>query len=326
MSDNLPAVFDVQSLEVMAKQVANSRLFGLDPAQAFTLMLLAQSKGMHPIQAVERYHVIQGKPAMKADAMLAEFQARGGNVEWTKDSDAEVEGVFTHPAHAPKGNVSRFTIADAKRADLTKNPMWSKYPNNMLRARVISNGIRKTMPGIVAGIYTPEEVTDFDDRPRHVQARAFVEATAEALPAPEARPRKKDGRPYYKLAAGGVEKTNAEFREQYPEAADVVNGFELDRHMLKAALAAKLMEDPGKKARPADVQKALSLFYGTDEGYAWIRREMPVYLAGKLEEAREKAVQEDQGDDFGDDLVEVEGGELVPAAEAPVSREPGEDG
>lgn len=55
MSDNLPAVYDVQSLEVMAKQVANSRLFGLDPAQAFTLMLLAQSKGLHPIQAVTVY-------------------------------------------------------------------------------------------------------------------------------------------------------------------------------------------------------------------------------------------------------------------------------
>ena len=57
--------FAVPDMQTMAASVAKSRLFGLDEAQAFTLMLLAQSEGIHPVKAVQRYHVIQGRPAMR---------------------------------------------------------------------------------------------------------------------------------------------------------------------------------------------------------------------------------------------------------------------
>jgi hypothetical protein len=156
----------VGDVEVMAKHAAASRLFGMDESQAFTLMMLAQAKGIHPIQALERYHVIQNRPAMKADAMFADFQAAGGTVRWVERTNTAWEGIFTHPVQAPNGESIRFTIEDAKRAGLLDNKMWTKYPSNMLKARVISNGIRLILPGIVAGIYTPEEAVDFDDGPR----------------------------------------------------------------------------------------------------------------------------------------------------------------
>src|SRR5262249_43680590 len=69
--------YAVQAIEPMARHAAASRLFGMDQAQAFTLMLIAQSEGLDPIQAMKRYHVIQGRPAMRADAMQAEFQRQG---------------------------------------------------------------------------------------------------------------------------------------------------------------------------------------------------------------------------------------------------------
>ena len=43
--------------------------------------------------------------------------------------------------------------------------MWHKYPRQMLRARVISEGIRAVYPGGCSGFYTPEEVADFDQKP-----------------------------------------------------------------------------------------------------------------------------------------------------------------
>ncbi len=144
----------------MAAQIARSKLFGMDEAQTFTLMLLAHSKGLHPIQAVERYHVIQGRPAMKADAMLAEFQSRGGVVTWGRHDHEECDATFASPGVGQPVTVS-WSLADAKKAELLRNTMWSKYPRQMLRARVISEGIRMTMPGILSGIYTPEEVADF---------------------------------------------------------------------------------------------------------------------------------------------------------------------
>jgi hypothetical protein len=157
----------------MAKSVARSRLFGMDENQLVTLMLLAQSKGLHPIQAVERFHVIAGRPAMKADAMLAEFQAHGGVIEWHQHDHTKCEATFNCPGVKTPTTVS-WSIEEAKKAELTKNGMYTKYPRQMLRARVISEGIRMVMPGIVCGIYTPEEVSDFDPAPAPVQREARI--------------------------------------------------------------------------------------------------------------------------------------------------------
>lgn len=169
-TDNLPAVrYGVSDIAEMAKNVARSNLFGMNEPQMFTLMLLAQSKGLHPIQAVERYHVIQNRPAMKADAMLAEFQAHGGVIEWHQHDHLKCEATFTCPGVKTPTTVA-WSIEDAKKAELTKNAMYTKYPRQMLRSRVISEGIRMVMPGILSGIYTPEEVADFEP----VQARVTL--------------------------------------------------------------------------------------------------------------------------------------------------------
>ncbi len=161
----VPPRYSVADIEVIAKKAAASRLFGMDEAQTFTLMLIAESEGLHPIQALKRYHVIQGRPAMRADAMLAEFQRQGGTISWGVTTDVECCATFTHPVQAPEGQACRFSLEDAKRAGLTGKDNWQKYPSAMLRARVISMGIRMVLPGVVVGIYTPEEVADFDAPP-----------------------------------------------------------------------------------------------------------------------------------------------------------------
>jgi hypothetical protein len=56
----------------------------------------------------------------------------------------------------------------------------------MLRARVVSEGIRTVFPGCVVGVYTPEEVNDFspverDVTPAPAPAKITVEAAAAAL-------------------------------------------------------------------------------------------------------------------------------------------------
>lgn len=92
----------MQDIEKMGTAVARSGLFGIKTQeQAVALMLIAQAEGLHPAIAARDYHVIQGRPALKADAMLARFQQAGGKVEWKTYTDAEVTGVFsTLPAAA----------------------------------------------------------------------------------------------------------------------------------------------------------------------------------------------------------------------------------
>ena len=181
MTHPTPAIVPVDQVERMAVAVAKSGLFGVKtPDQAMALMLIAQAEGLHPAIAARDYHIIQGRPALKADAMLARFQTAGGRVKWLSMTDQRVAGEFSHPQG---GSVEiEWTIDMAKRAGLTKNPTWTQYPRAMLRARCISEGIRTVFPGVVVGTYTPEEVEDMPAAPQAAAApRAEPEPVVEVL-------------------------------------------------------------------------------------------------------------------------------------------------
>lgn len=147
-------------IEQMATSIAASKLFGINNKdQAIALMLLCQAEGLHPAIAARDYHLIQGRPALKADAMLARFQQAGGSVTWKEYTNDAVTGLFTH---SQGGSLEvTWTLAQAKSIGIANKDNWKNYPRAMLRARVISEGIRAVFPGCVVGVYTPEEVQDF---------------------------------------------------------------------------------------------------------------------------------------------------------------------
>lgn len=152
----------IADMEKMAKFIVESKLFGIsNVAQAVSLMLVAQSEGLHPAIAARDYHIIQGRPTMKADAMLARFQSSGGKVEWQAYSDDKVSALFSHP-QSPKPILVEWDMKRAKQAELGGKDMWKKYPRQMLKARVVSDGIRLCAPGCCVGVYTPEEAADFE--------------------------------------------------------------------------------------------------------------------------------------------------------------------
>jgi len=172
------ALVPVADIEKMAGAIAKSKMFGMKTQEeAFALMLIAQAEGMHPAIAARDYHVIQGRPTLKADAMLARFQAAGGKVQWEVYTDAEVTGLFSHP----QGGTLKltWTFAQAKSIGLTTKDNWQKYPRAMLRARVISEGIRTVYPGCVVGTYTAEEI---EDTPAPAKDMGVVEEVLQKQP------------------------------------------------------------------------------------------------------------------------------------------------
>ncbi len=122
------------------------------------IILKGRELGIPPMQAFAHISVIQAKPTCSAELQLA-LLVRGG-VTWKIIQDgttgtAEIE--FRRPGF---GNfVSRFGLEDAKRAGLSGNQSWTKYPAAMCRARAISAGARVIGPDLLAGMsYTPEEL------------------------------------------------------------------------------------------------------------------------------------------------------------------------
>jgi hypothetical protein len=182
------AIIPVSDMQVMARAIVSSDLWGIKTeAQALALMLVAQAEGLHPATAARDYNIIQGRPALKADAMLARFQAAGGVVEWQEVTDKRVAALFSHPHSCPKAVLIDWDMARARQAQLGGKEMWAKYPRQMLRARVISEGIRTVYPGAIGGMYTPEEVKDFtpDESAQPAASYALDRPSSPAAPAEE---------------------------------------------------------------------------------------------------------------------------------------------
>jgi hypothetical protein len=176
-------------MQVMASAIVKSGLFGMKtPDQALALMIVATAEGRHPGSVASDYHIIQGRASLKADSMLARFQQSGGRVEWHDHTNEKVSATFTHPA----GGSLRidWDMARAKAAGLGGKDNWRSYPRQMLRARVISEGVRATFPAVLNGMYTPEEVGEFDaPRPvRSAKLEPVVEVKAEPVVEPVAVP------------------------------------------------------------------------------------------------------------------------------------------
>ena len=141
----------VDQIQTMANAVVKSQLFGMKTVeQATALMLIAQAEGYHPALAARDYRIIQGRPTLKAETMMARFQQQGGKVEWKTLTDKEVTATFSHPSGGSA--TITWTFEQAKQAGLTGKDNWKNYPRAMLRARVVSEGIRTVFPGVVLGV------------------------------------------------------------------------------------------------------------------------------------------------------------------------------
>jgi len=172
-------IVSFNDMQQMAEAIAKSGLFGMkDTNSVLALMAVAQAEGLHPATAARDFHIIQGRPALKADAMLARFQNAGGQVNWKEYTAATVTGCFKHP-NGGELDVT-WTIEQATRIGLVKpGSGWQKFPRAMLRSRCISEGIRSVFPGSVTGFYSPEEVADFEPRS---DSRGIKDIPVEQLP------------------------------------------------------------------------------------------------------------------------------------------------
>lgn len=186
LASEAPApAFTFEAMQRMAVAIAKSGLFGVkEPDQALSLMMIAQAEGKHPALIARDYDIISGRPAKKSEAILRDFQASGGKVEWHEMTDKMASATFSHPL-APKPLKVDWDMARAKTAQLVKpGGMYDKYPRQMLRARCISEGCRSQAPSSTSGFYTPEEVNQMDaEAPEPVKIATAIE---QAIAAPAA--------------------------------------------------------------------------------------------------------------------------------------------
>lgn len=126
-------------------------------AQAAAIILRGRELGLGPMESLTSINVIQGKPTISPQMMLALAYKRvpGFSAECISASDKEVIWEFKRPGSTRKQS---FSMEDAAKLGLSGRDNWKKQPKTMLNWRCIAAGMRLIAPDVVLGLYTPEEM------------------------------------------------------------------------------------------------------------------------------------------------------------------------
>jgi len=160
---NLPSESEFANLEKQAKIFIESGFLPPSiktPAQAITIAMKGRELGIPPMQAFSQINIIQGKPAMSGELMLA-MCYRGcptAVIEFI-ESDNKKCVLEAKRRQTDKASKFKFDLDDATTAGLMLKDSWKKYPAAMLRARAISAMARAMFPDCLMGCsYTAEEL------------------------------------------------------------------------------------------------------------------------------------------------------------------------
>lgn len=160
----------MNDLALIGTQLEKSGMFGLSREGAgLVVAMTCFQQNITPLDFLRTYHIIDNKPAMRADAMAAKFRENGGRYKMMIRTDIEAKAQFFIEDEKIE-QVMFCKMTEVKKQGIcykadgkTLKANWQKFPANMLWARMMSNAVRTLMPEIVAGVYTPEEIQDFDD-------------------------------------------------------------------------------------------------------------------------------------------------------------------
>ncbi|NDC95041.1 hypothetical protein EB077_07040 [bacterium] len=153
-----------------AKMVAGSEFAPKDfkgkPESCLLAIQHGSEVGLSPMQSLQSIAVINGRPTIWGDAALALVQS-SPVCEYVKEYVEGQGDGLTAVCEAkrrgyPAPTVSRFSMADAKRAGLAgKSGPWSQYPERMLQLRARGFALRNAFADALRGLITAEEAQDY---------------------------------------------------------------------------------------------------------------------------------------------------------------------
>lgn len=182
----------------LATKIANSQLIPTalqrKPQDVLIVLLTGHELGLQPMQAIRSINVVQGKPVMAADLMVALCLKNREVCEYVRlveESDKAVSYEAKRRGSEPVRMT--YTMADAAQAGLAGKQNWKLHPKAMLRARCSSAIVRAVFPDLFMGCYDPDEAQSFQaptERPAPVvvlNPKPEPKQEAEDAVVPEAR-------------------------------------------------------------------------------------------------------------------------------------------
>lgn len=132
----------------------------------FIAMAMGYQIGLSVEQAMQAIAVINGKPCLWGDDMLALCMAHPEFVDIIEEPMLKGDAVIGFRCVVKRKNMSDseavFTLDMAKKAGLlSKTGPWTQYPERMLQLRARAYALRNRFPDALKGIKSREEVEDY---------------------------------------------------------------------------------------------------------------------------------------------------------------------
>jgi hypothetical protein len=180
-------------IQTMAETFSKSALLpdalkGKVPDLVFQIMAGAEL-GLAPVASIRGIHIIQGKPTLASDTMMA-LCLSSGLCEYFTQIEATATSVTfeTKRKGSPHPQRCTWTMEDAKRAALHQKDTWRAHPRQMLASRAKAELARSAYPDVLAGCFDPDEIAVPARPVDHVKADVQDAEFVEVAPAPEFDP------------------------------------------------------------------------------------------------------------------------------------------
>lgn len=157
---------------------------GIDkPEQVLVAIMAGAELGLAPFQSLQSFAVVNGRPTLWGDGLLAVVLGRGVRVRERLEGEGDGMVAICQAIRPDNGEeIERmFSVADAKKAGLWgKAGPWQQYPKRMLQMRARALSLRDGCADMLRGISVREEVEDYqpihDVTPRKADLRAKLSA------------------------------------------------------------------------------------------------------------------------------------------------------
>lgn len=138
---------------------------GLDkPEQIMVAIMAGAELGLAPFQALQSFAVVNGRPTLWGDGLMAVARAQGIKAKETMEGEGDSLTAHCEVTRPDTGEViaRSFSVADAKKASLWgKQGPWQSYPRRMLQMRARAWALRDGCADMLRGFQVREEVEDF---------------------------------------------------------------------------------------------------------------------------------------------------------------------
>jgi hypothetical protein len=185
--ENLQSLF--KACETLAKTEMIPKALQKKPADIFAILVMSHELGIKPMQGLNSINVIQGKPTISPQLMIAMVKSKIPDaVIKIESKDGLVTCLTARNEKDMKEGLSYLAswgMEKAKKMGLASKDNYTKQPETMFRWRAIAESCRVTFPDVLMGMYAPEEFQDIDGDLIKTQKQAEKELLDSDFPIPQ---------------------------------------------------------------------------------------------------------------------------------------------